>query len=274
MKISVVTSNISADFLAPPGVPTWDERKLLFVQVLREAKPTLIGLQEVTSRQFQFLQAQLPEFTALTVPVIDPDPVLLSAWHAKYARYGLPDIPNPYELILFYRTEDFDSPASGYWWLSPTPDRPSIGFGNVAPRAIMWTHLRHSLSKREFIAFNTHIDHRCTRPMVDLCRERFTEFITRNLPLIFMGDFNFNPTDPDYKMLISDGWQDSHNVSTTSEERTILYDLPHLMPSGRIDHILYRGNGLVPQAWTRLLPPESEQRISDHDPVHVWFSLG
>lgn len=273
MEISVITANVSADFLSPPGVPIWDERKGLFVQALHSVEPDLIGLQEVTQRQRHFLQAQLPQFTALTVPVIDPDPELVSAWHDMYARFGLPNLPDPYELILFYRADAFELVASGYWWLSPTPERPSIGFGNIAPRAVVWAHLHHRPSQKEFILFNTHIDHRCTQPMVELCRQRFAEFNAQNIPLIFIGDFNFNPNDPDYALLIGDGWQDSHDFSLLPEASTIMYDLPHLMPGGRIDHILYRGDGFAPQAWARLLSPDPNRRISDHDPVHVRFTV-
>jgi len=34
MEISIITSNISADFLNPPGVPSWDERKQKYIDVL------------------------------------------------------------------------------------------------------------------------------------------------------------------------------------------------------------------------------------------------
>ena len=30
MGIRVITANVSVDFLNPPGVPTWEERKALF----------------------------------------------------------------------------------------------------------------------------------------------------------------------------------------------------------------------------------------------------
>src|SRR6188474_2453966 len=156
MKISIITSNISADFLDPPGVPTWEERKLLFVDVLLRAEPAIIGLQEVTPRQLQFLQTQFSKFSALTVPISNPTPDLLAAWQAKYEKFGFPEIPSPYEIILFYHKDTFDLLSTGYWWLSPTPDRPSIGFGNIAPRVVLWAHLHHTASNKEFVIFNTH----------------------------------------------------------------------------------------------------------------------
>jgi endonuclease/exonuclease/phosphatase family metal-dependent hydrolase len=273
MELNVITVNVSADFTNPPGVPPWDERKALLVQTLQAAQPHLIALQEVTATQRQFLQTTLSDFAMLTLPVIDPDPALVTAWRARYAAYGLPDVPNPYELLLFYRTAEFELVNSGHWWLSPTPERPSIGLGNVAPRAVLWTHLRHQPSGFTFILFNTHIDHRCPDPMVALCRQRFADFLPLNLPLIFLGDFNFDPSSANYALLRQDGWQDPHAAAAEAEQPTFLYDTPHLMPGGRIDHILYRGSGLLPQLWTRLVSPHPTQRLSDHDPVLVQFAV-
>jgi endonuclease/exonuclease/phosphatase family metal-dependent hydrolase len=272
MNLGIITSNISADFLSPPGVPTWDERKLPYVDVLRKAQPDIIGLQEVMPRQFQFLQTQFSEFTALTVPIINPTPDLLTAWQAKYEKFGLPQIPSSHEIILFYRNDTFDLLSTGHWWLSPTPDIPSIGFGNTAPRVVLWAHLHHIPSRKEFIIFNTHIDHRCTNAMVDLCRKKFAVF-AENIPSLFLiGDLNFNEQDANYALLMTDGWSDSHPGAHEANSSTYLYNLPKI-PSGRIDHILYRSYEFTPKMWNRLLPSTSNQRVSDHDPVHVEFQV-
>jgi endonuclease/exonuclease/phosphatase family metal-dependent hydrolase len=272
MEINVITSNISADFLRPLGVPPWDERKDLYAQTLRHASPDILGFQEVTPCQFAFLQGQLPEFTALTVSPTSPDPALLAVWQAKYGSFGFDTIPSPYEIILFYRTEQFTHSATGHWWLSPTPERLSIGFGNTAPRVVLWACLVHRASGQNFYIFNTHLDHRCIWPMVHVCRAHFGAFIVEGIPLIFMGDLNFNPSDSHYRQLAADGWRDSQNVSTTPDCPTVLYNR-HDAPSGRIDHILYRGDRLQPQTWTRLGSPDPGQRLSDHDPVAVQFSI-
>ena len=273
MKLSIITSNISADFLSPPGVPEWEERKQPYAAVLRIAEPDIIGLQEVSPRQLQFLQMQFPEFTALTVPVNNPAPDLLAAWQAKYQQVGFPEIPSPYEIILFYRTDTFNLLSSGHWWLSPTPDVPSIGFGNTAPRVVLWAHLHHLASNQEFVIFNTHIDHRCTSAMIELCRKKFAEFAEEYSSLVLIGDLNFNETDTNYGLLVSDGWSDSHQAAHEADSSTFLYNRPDT-PGGRIDHILYRSKEFTPTTWKRLLPPASSERISDHDPVHVEFQIG
>lgn len=272
MRFSIITSNISADFLSPPGVPAWEDRKLAYAETLRKANPDIIGLQEVTPRQLQFLQTEFSEFTMLAVDVKDPSRELLRAWRAKYASVGFPEIPSPYEIILFYRTDTFEVLSTGYWWLSPTPDVPSIGFGNIAARVVLWASFSHLPSKKNIVVFNTHIDHRSPTSMVDLCRKRFALFAEMHASLILIGDLNFNENDPNYESLIADGWRDSHSVAHDAGSATFLYHLPNI-PGGRIDHILYRGDELKPLLWQRLLPPGSSLRISDHDPVHVEFQL-
>jgi endonuclease/exonuclease/phosphatase family metal-dependent hydrolase len=272
MKISIVTSNISADFLRPAGVPEWEERKLPYVHILRSAVPDIIGLQEVTPRQFEFLQEQLPEFTALTVPVENPAPDLSIAWQEKYGKYGFPEIPSPYEIILFYRREAFVCLSTGHWWLSSTPDVPSIGFGNIAPRVVLWAHLHHATSNRKLVIFNTHIDHRCISPMIDVCRRKFATFAGTYPSSFFIGDMNFNETDPNYGLLVRDGWKDSHDVSGSDHSGTFPYVRSEL-PAGRIDHVLYSGHEFAPLRWSRLSPPASHPRISDHDPVCVEFGI-
>lgn len=186
---------------------------------------------------------------------------------------GLPEIPSPYEIVLFYHNDHFVLLDDGHWWLSPTPDRPSIGFGNTAPRLVLWANLQHRSSGLEFTIFNTHIDHRCTQAMVELCRSKFGVFSNFASSQIFVGDLNFNPTELNYQMLLNDGWLDSHAVASDPDTATFLYDLPGI-PGGRIDHIMYRSHLLTPKVWHRLASPDPNRRISDHDPVYARFRLG
>ena len=276
MEVSLVTFNVLADIEMQPNlvlpdqrgrdnVPVWDERKALCVQTLHQAQPSIIGLQEVWPHQCAFFQSQLLEFSAITVTEsTTQDEALLQAVRETY---GLHSLPSPHEVVLFFRTHEFDQISTGYWWLSPTPDIPSVGFvGNIFPRVVLWVQLRHRPSRQELIIFNTHLDFRCTLPMVELCREKLAAFTRRGLPLIFMGDFNFTPTHDDYALLTGDGWHDAHVASSTTSEAT------HVN-GRRIDHIFYRGAGVTPQTWTQLFSPDPQRSLSDHHPVYVRFRV-
>jgi endonuclease/exonuclease/phosphatase (EEP) superfamily protein YafD len=88
-----------------------------------------------------------------------------------------------------------------------------------------------------------------------------------------MGDMNFNPFDLQYAQLMQDGWQDSHSVTQNDNASTFLYTGTGA-PSGRIDHIFYRGPHLSAQNWSRLQGQDITQRFSDHDPICVQFQIG
>jgi endonuclease/exonuclease/phosphatase family metal-dependent hydrolase len=274
MDFTVVTLNISAGFLAPLGVPAWVDRKDRLADALRALTPALIALQEVTPPQLADLRARLPGYAALTLPCADPDPALLDAWRAKYARFGLDAPPDPYELAWFYDEAVFTLPAHGHWWLSPTPERPSIGFGNVAPRAVLWARLRPRAASHDLLAFNTHLDHRCLAPMVALCRHKLAAYAEGDTPRLFVGDLNFNPSSAHYAQMLADGWQDSALAAEAgaAQAGTFLYEEAGV-PAGRIDHIFYQGAGLRAAGWARLLPPDPAQRFSDHDPVYARLTL-
>lgn len=265
MEIKLITFNVAASFLSPPGVPPWNERKSLCLDVLREAQPGVIGLQEVMVDQFDYFSSQLHEFdsVAVTDTVIEDKEVL----HALQRQYGIQTLPSPWEVVLFFRRSEFERLRSSYWWISPTPDKPSVGFGNIAPRAVVWAHLRHRAFNEEFIVFNAHIDLRCTEPMIRDCVERIEKFSQSPLPLFFLGDFNITPTDIGYSFLLKDGWQDSYRSQPETPQ-------PTFINGRRIDYIFYRGTGVKPQQWKQLYSPDPERRLSDHDPVCASFNVG
>jgi endonuclease/exonuclease/phosphatase family metal-dependent hydrolase len=267
MEINLITFNVFADLARTrplsvwqEQVPVWEERKAFCVQALHQAQPSIIGLQEVLPHQFHFLQSHLPGFRAITVTdTTTQDAALLQALRETFHLHA---IPTPHEVVLFFRTQEFDQITTGYWWLSPTPDIPSLAFGSLFPCAVLWGHLRHRASGHEVLIFNTHLDPRCLLPMVELCREQIAAFTQCGVPLIFLGDFNFTPTHDAYALLTNDGWHDAHRAASTTSTAT--------HRSGRrIDHIFYRGAGVTPQTWTPLCSPDPQRPLSDHHPVSV-----
>jgi endonuclease/exonuclease/phosphatase family metal-dependent hydrolase len=272
MQLTAITANISADFLAPPGVPLWDARKALLVRALADAAPDIVGLQEVTSRQYAYLHTHLPGFTACTVEPVKPTTELIDTWRAKYARFGFDTLPSPYEIVTFVRSDTFICEASGHRWLSPTPERPSLGFGNSAPRVVLWVRVRHRATNHALLIFNTHLDHRCLAPMVAVLQRHVVDFRAEPNTRLLLGDLNLAPEDALFQQLLDDGWQDAFVAPTQGSVSTFLYP-DASVPAGRIDHILYQGNAVHPLAWARIESPEPAQRLSDHDPVCVRFSL-
>jgi len=246
MDLNVVTFNVLVDLGKSGDVPIWKNRRELCVEVLREVDPDLIGLQEPLPRQVEYILDQMSDYAA----VHDPD--------------GFTDA------TLLYRTSRFEKLEEGQWWLSPTPEKRSTGFGNFLPRLLVWVKLKEKDSGRELYFFNTHFDN--SRPsqtkMAELCEQKMKPFMKSGLPLIFVGDFNTDQNRGDYPRLTSNGWRDAYVVSKYASGDGRDDNITTFRGSQkRIDHIFFYGEGITPLEWERLESPDPEVPLSDHFPV-------
>lgn len=251
IDLTVLTFNILVEIGDHPPAPRWKERREASANLILDTKADLIGLQEPTPAQAAYLVKALPGYEAL--------------FHKGY-----PDA------MLLYQRDTFEELARGEWWLSPTPDRVSIGFGNALPRLVVWAKLRHKASGRELYFFNTHFDNSMPSQvrMAELCQQKFAPFVAEGLPMLFVGDFNTEQERGDYPKLTSGGWKDSYTVCEKASPggrddnvRTMLEG------AGRIDHIFYHGDGWKPLKWRRLEYPDPNKPLSDHYPVLAEFRL-
>lgn len=255
LSLNVVTFNVLVEISVPAGVPAWRDRRELCIDVLRQTDADLIGMQEPTPNQVRYFLEHLPAYDAIYYDEKEP---------------GYTDA------TLLYRREMFEVLESGHWWLSPTPDRVSIGFGNTLPRILIWAKLKHRDSGRQLLVFNTHFDNSMPSQvrMAELCERMMQPFIEQGLPMIFMGDFNTSQSRGDYPRLTSNGWQDSYRVSEHASEDGRDDNITTMVGSQkRIDHIFYHGEGIEPVAWQRLESPDPDRLLSDHYPVQARFSI-
>lgn len=251
IELTVVSFNVLVDMGSTPGMPRWAERRELCVEVLRDVDADLIGLQEPTPAQVEYLLGALPEYEGIFYK-------------------GYPDAS------LLFRREMFDKLEHGHWWLSPTPDRVSVGFGNTLPRLVVWGKFKHRPSGRELFVFNTHFDNSMPSQvkMAELCQKQLAPFAEQGLPMLFLGDFNTSQTRGDYATLTSNGWKDSYLASEKASADGRDDNVPTMVEgSGRIDHIFYHGDAWQPLAWRRLESPDEKKPLSDHYPVLARFKL-
>jgi len=97
---------------------------------------------------------------------------------------------------IFFRKSRFALLDKGDFWLSETPDRPSLGWdATCCHRLASWARLRDRASKRAFFVFSVHFDHegeQARRASADLVLRKIAE-IARGEPAICVGDFNSTP---------------------------------------------------------------------------------
>lgn len=101
---------------------------------------------------------------------------------------------------IFFRTARFELRRHGDFWLSATPDKPSISWDSrCCHRLATWAELRDKASGREFLVFSVHFDHEgpvSRRESAKLMVARVRE-LGAGKPVICTGDYNATPeTEP------------------------------------------------------------------------------
>lgn len=241
---------------ADDGRNSWEFRRDLVGQVIRQHDPDILGVQEALAFQIRELEEVLPNHRRIGVGRED------GAAAGEFAA-------------IYYRSARFEVDSSGTFWLSETPDVPgSMHWGNRITRICTWIRLIDSGSDRTFYVFNLHLDHQ-SQPS----RERSVELVARRIterlyddPVILMGDFNAGEDNPAMRYLRGETAVPA--IQLTDALRALHPDAAETGTFGawvgktsgdRIDAILVRGFEIVEADIVR--DNWDGQYPSDHFPV-------
>lgn len=195
---NVATYNIrqlnSGDTRAGNG---WERRQPIIADLAQFHDFDIFGTQEGFKQQLDGLQSAMPGYT--------------------YIGSGRDDGKDKGEhSAIFYRTDRFELIDNGDFWLSETPDIPSLGWDAACRRICTWGKFRHKASGREFLFFNLHMDHIGKTARIEsakLVKAKMDEIGT-GLPTFLTGDFNVDQTHSSYMTIIEDGeLNDAYSVS-------------------------------------------------------------
>jgi len=238
------------------GVNAWPNRKTKVADVIRFHKADIVGVQEALLSQLRDLEKLLPDFAWCGVGRTD----------GKEA--------GEYSAILYNKSR-FQLLETNTFWLSETPDRPgSMGWDAAYPRVVTWAKFKDRVSKKTFIHFNTHFDHRGEKAQKEsaaLILKKVGEIAGR-FPFVLTGDLNVTEDSEAYKTL--------KNGNSTTRLADAKYASAHghfggdstfnefkeLQPGRKIDYIFVREgmlvteHGVLSDRWNGLW-------ASDHIPV-------
>jgi endonuclease/exonuclease/phosphatase family metal-dependent hydrolase len=172
---------------------------------------------------------------------------------------------------IFYRRERFALEDHGDFWLSTTPDKPSMGWdARCCKRLVTWAKLRDKPSGQTFVVLNAHFDHEgvmARRESARLLVER-SRALAGKLPLIVLGDFNSTP-DSEVVATISATLRDARAISQMPAYGTLetFNDFDISKPAQeRIDYVFLSSQWQVLRY--AVLTDSMEARYpSDHFPV-------
>ncbi len=245
--LRVMTFNVRVP--VDTGANAWANRRDLMVQVIEAQHPDVLGTQELTREQGEYLAAHLPGY----------------AWFGQGREGG----GKGEHMGVFYRTDRLELLRSGDFWLSDTPDVPgSKSWGQPYPRMVTWAQFSRRDGGGTFDYFNTHLPYREEDGRARmLSAEELMQRIDRlpsTAPVVLTGDFNATPDSPVYAKLtgmLHDAWPGAdsrsgpaktfHNFTGNADRR--------------IDWILVRG--FRARSVRTVTTHEGARYPSDHFPV-------
>lgn len=167
------------------GINSWDNRKDIVVNLIREHSPDLLGMQEIRGEQLSYLDKHLTEYSS-------------------YSQSRTED-SNDEASPIFFNKDEFELIQSNTFWLSKTPEKPSKGWDAAFNRIVTWVKLKDRETGKTLFYFNTHFDHigdQARLESVKLLKRKVKE-IAGSDDYIITGDFNSDPSSKYYNELVS-----------------------------------------------------------------------
>ncbi|MBR6346463.1 MAG: endonuclease/exonuclease/phosphatase family protein [Bacteroidales bacterium] len=235
------------------GENSWSIRRSATPLMLRSVKPDIIGLQEAMPDQEGYIIEQCPEYSAYGV--------------------GRNDGADEGErMSIVYNSRKLEMKEHGTWWLSETPDVPSVGWDAKYPRTATWALMKERRSGKEFYFVDTHLDHRGVQARINGLKMVVGKIREMNpdIPMFLVGDFNVEPADS--CLFALDGLMlDSRSTAKESDETPSFNGFRKAEKI--IDYIYYSGIQ-APESF-RVVTESYDNKpfISDHYPIVAKFTF-
>lgn len=248
-RISVISYNIR-NGEAKDGTNSWEYRYPASAMMINDQKPDIFGLQEAYDYQVKFLKEYTEGYKCVGV--------------------GREDGKHEGEhMSIFYNTKTIKLLKWGTFWLSDTPDKPSMGWDAACRRTATWALLQHKESGKKFYFVNTHLDHVgviAQRKGLSLIVERIARLNSDNLPVVLSGDFNVTPDNPVLQGLDT-MMKSARRFAAETDNGTTFHDWGRRKDLFQIDHIYFSGFSSCALFEVITKPYMDRKFISDHYPV-------
>jgi endonuclease/exonuclease/phosphatase family metal-dependent hydrolase len=176
-ELKVMTYNIRLD-VAVDGENAWPLRKEFLTSQIQFYEPDIFGIQEAKPNQVSDISTMLSKYDQVGI--------------GREGK-GKGESSN-----IYYKKDRFILKESNTFWLSETPNKISQGWDAAFNRVCTYALLKDKKTRKNIWVFNTHLDHvgEIARTKgIELILSKIAKLNTKNYPVIFMGDFNSEPTD-------------------------------------------------------------------------------
>ena len=179
-QLKVMSCNVRCLNPMDLGKKSWFYRADLIIKGIQDNQPDVIGFQEVTKWQYDYLCDSLGVFDSIITYRDD-----------AFNSEGCP---------IFYRSDIYTLIDKGSFWLSETPEVMSKDWDAACYRICSYARLKDNATQIEFVVFNTHLDHVSDEARINginVVLDKIEEF--GGIPAVLMGDLNAEEDSETYK---------------------------------------------------------------------------
>ena len=254
-EITIMSANVRC--YAPDDLfkKSWFYRADLLIEDVNSVKPDIIGFQEVSILHYGYLQNAMPDY--------DSELMYRDNW---ILSEGCP---------IFYRTDKYEKIDSGSFWLSETPDVMSKDWGAAHYRIATYVIFKDRASGREFVVFNTHLDHVSEEARINgiqVVLDKIEEF--GGLPAFLMGDLNAYP-DEETILFTHESFDDAHVIAENKDEGATFHKWGTKKNDNdkRIDYIMISKGDAVVSEYRIVNNLHGDAYSSDHSSIYIKVTL-
>lgn len=235
--------------LAEDGTNSWKYRCPATIEMLEEQCPDVFGVQEAYDFQIEFINEFARNYKSVGVGRID----------------GKKDGE---QTAIFWNKKTVSMLKWGNFWLSDTPEKPSMGWDAACTRTATWALMKDKKTGRKFYFVNTHLDHvgkEARKNGLKLIVDRIAEINPEGYPMVLTGDFNMRPDDS--SMVEIDKIMKSARKVADKTDNLGTFNGWGRVHDNVIDYIYVSGFSDVPKYQTITKKYAERPFISDHYPI-------
>lgn len=237
---------------AKDGTNSWEYRYPATALMLEDQKPDVFGVQEAFNYQIRFIEDNFTDYDCVGV--------------------GRDDGKQKGEFMsIFWNKKTVKIIKWGTFWLSETPEKPSMGWDAACKRTATWALMKDKKTGKQFYFVNTHLDHRgaeARRKGLELIVARIAEINPKGYPMVLTGDFNVKPDDEALKELDTK-MQSARKIAPRTDNNPTFNNWGKIKPDKVIDYIYVSGFSACPEYHTITEKYGTWKYISDHYPIYA-----
>ena len=251
--ITMMSANVRCLTPLDLGKKSWFYRADLLMEDIASQAPGIIGFQEATQWQYNYLVASMPQYDS----VIDYR-------DTSIASEGCP---------IFYHKDQYTLVDKGSFWLSETPEVMSKDWGAAHYRICSYVILKENASGKSFVVFNTHLDHVSDEARIKgigVVLDKIAQF--GGLPAVIMGDFNAIEGSETYES-VTENFLDARYEAAETRDSYTYQNWGNLESAKRLDYFMISKEGITALRYDVIPAVHNGVYASDHCPIVLELKL-